>query len=618
MSPAIRLLAQVALAATLLAIVPADASSGGLRRVLILASFGPDVAPFRTISASFRTEVAQLCPDPVEFLDVSLETARFESADETPVIEYVRAILAKRNIDLVVANGGPATRFWLRHRGSLLAAAIPVIAVVEERQLKGLPLSPGDAAVLISVDVPGLLRHILEVLPDTREVWVVVGNSPLEKFWLAVLQEAWQPFSDRVRITFMNDLPFQEQLRKSAALPPHSVLFYLFMLVDAAGVPYGQETAIGTLHAAANAPVFGWSDDLLGHGIVGGPLLPLSVAGHKAALAAQRLFSGPAAAAVERSTTGAAPPAYDWRELQRWGIEEGRLPPGSRILFRRPSVLKEYRWPILASLGVIAAQALAIAGFLVAHRRRRQAEAEARNLRQELARAGRISIIGRLASSLAHELNQPLGAILRNAEAADLLLDATPPDLAEVRAILSDIRNDDHRAGSVIDGIRSLLRRHEVEMTLLGPGSIVESVAALVRSDAQARGVSLAVDIATDLPRIRGNAVQLQQVLLNLMINGMEAMDSSAGRPRALAVCARPLEGGEVEVAVSDSGPGIPAEDVEKIFENFYTTKPGGMGMGLSICRDIVAAHGGRVHAENRAGGGAVLRIVLPVEQGAR
>jgi signal transduction histidine kinase len=126
------------------------------------------------------------------------------------------------------------------------------------------------------------------------------------------------------------------------------------------------------------------------------------------------------------------------------------------------------------------------------------------------------------------------------------------------------------------------------------------------------------VEVAPDLPPIRGNAVQLQQVLLNLMINGMEAMDSTAGRPRALAVGARPLEGGEVEVAVSDSGPGIPAEDVERIFENFYTTKPGGMGMGLSICRDIVAAHGGRVHAENRAGGGAVLRIVLPVERGAR
>src|SRR5262249_35288776 len=178
------------------------------------------------------------------------------------------------------------------------------------------------------------------------------------------------------------------------------------------------------------------------------------------------------------------------------------------ILFQPPSILRTYGWPILAALALILVQALAITGLLVARHRRRQAEEETQRLRRELAHAGRGSGVGQLGSSVAAGVNPPLGAILRNAEAAELILDSTQPNLGEVRAILSDIRKDDHRAGSVIDGIRGLLRRHDMEMKPVHLEAIVNTVVDLVRPDAQSRGVTFTIDMPSDLPMVRGNTVQ--------------------------------------------------------------------------------------------------------------
>ncbi len=596
--------------------VPLAAQEGVPRRVLILDSFGRDFAPYSSVAATFRTELAQRSPDPVVFLEVSVESVAIDSPEEAAVVEYVRALCRQRKIDLVLANGQAAARFWLRHEKGLLPGTPPAIVVMEERHLKQLSLAPDDAAVTIRLDTGELMRHILQVLPGTANVYVILGDSPLERLWRTELSRDWKPFEGQVRLTFLNDLPFEEILRRTAALPPRSAIFFGLMLVDAAGVPHEQATAADRLRAVANAPIFGWSNDLLGHGIVGGRLISLAQLGRNAAGAAERILEGDRPEDVRLPVLEAGPALYDWRELQRWSIDARRLPPGSRILLRPPSFFSEYRWPILASLGIIGIQALAIAGLLALRRRQQQAEGEALRLRGELAHAGRVSVMGQLASSLAHELNQPLGAILRNAEAADLFLEASPPNLEEVRAILSDIRKDDQRAGNVIDGIRALVRRHDVEMRPVNMRAVVDAVAGLLSHEAQSRRVTLSTDLAGDLPPVRGNPVQLQQVLLNLMINGMEAIGASSNGRRALLVRARPLERGLLEIAVSDSGPGIPAEELPRIFENFYTTKSGGMGMGLAICRRIVEAHGGKIRAENDPGGGATFRVTLPAEGG--
>lgn len=247
---------------------------------------------------------------------------------------------------------------------------------------------------------------------------------------------------------------------------------------------------------------------------------------------------------------------------------------------------------------------------------RKQAQAETDELRREVNHAGRVSMLGQLSSSLAHELSQPLGAILRNVEAAEILLDSPDPDLVELRAIISDIHKDDRRAGDIIDRLRALLKRRQLQFQTLSIDSLVNDVSSLVRADAASRHIEFTCAIAESLPPASGDRVHLTQVLINLILNGMDSIDESGGPRRRVEIAARPSDAQHLEISVTDTGCGIPPDALERVFEPFYTTKEGGMGMGLAVSRAIVEAHGGELLAANGADGGAIFTIVLPVSRG--
>lgn len=243
---------------------------------------------------------------------------------------------------------------------------------------------------------------------------------------------------------------------------------------------------------------------------------------------------------------------------------------------------------------------------------RKQTELEAQRLRQDLAHIGRVSVMGELTASLAHELNQPLTAILSNAQAAQRLLAADVVNLEEVREILHDIVTDDKRAGDMIHRLRGLIKKGDLEFAALDLNEIVGEVAWLVRSDAILRNVSLRLEFADDLPKVRGDRVQLQQVVLNLVLNGLEAMRESGAGERTLVIRTAMDGASAVRVAVQDSGAGIDEKDLTRMFEPLYTTKAEGLGMGLAIVRTIVDAHGGGLQASNNPGGGATVQFTLP------
>jgi PAS domain S-box-containing protein len=273
---------------------------------------------------------------------------------------------------------------------------------------------------------------------------------------------------------------------------------------------------------------------------------------------------------------------------QRWLVSRGRMHPDAQ---RKPARM----------MGV----ALDIT-------ERKQAEQESVQHRNELAHVARVSTMGQLASSLAHEINQPLGAILRNAEAAELFLQEPSPDIDEIRAILADIREDDQRAGEVIDRMRGLIKRREIERCPLDLHLLAGEVVRLVRPDAEMRRVRLVIEPGPVLPPVQGDRVQLQQVMLNLLINAMDAVKDNPPAKRLVTVSAQPTSA-NIEVSVSDNGQGISADQLVRVFEPFFTSKPNGLGMGLAISRSIIEAHGGQLWAESGPGGGAVFRFVLPV-----
>lgn len=326
----------------------------------------------------------------------------------------------------------------------------------------------------------------------------------------------------------------------------------------------------------------------------------------------------------------------DWRDVAGARIAEFfELPPGTYTFRVRAAnndgvwndavtslsfVLEPFFWQTwwfrlgLVALLVNTGGALA---WWRSRAKHRQALAELERVgrqQAELAHTARLSTLGQLASTLAHELSQPLGAILRNAEAAEMLFDRKPLDEEEIRAILADIRRDDQRAGAVIDRMRALLKRRALEFERLSVSELLNDVMALTRAEAQSRQVNLRFNVAPDLHPVQGDRVHLQQVLLNLLMNGMDAMAEVPSGRRRLDVYARNSSGNTVEVAVSDSGPGIPTDKLGRVFEPFFTTKPHGMGVGLAICQTIISTHHGHISAENRPEGGAVFRFTLPTD----
>jgi len=246
---------------------------------------------------------------------------------------------------------------------------------------------------------------------------------------------------------------------------------------------------------------------------------------------------------------------------------------------------------------------------------RKETELELRRQRAELAHVTRISMMGELGASLAHELNQPLTAILSNAQAAQRFLAVNPADLEEVREILKDIVQDNSRASEVIRRLRTLVKKEDLEFAPLDLGSVVGDVMLLARSDAILHNTRVSLQIDPDLPPVRGDKVQLQQVVLNLLLNAFDAMKDCPDHEREVKVSAEPQGGRSVKVAVADRGTGLSRQDVDKIFQPFYTTKRDGLGMGLSISRSIIETHGGRLWAENNPDQGATFCFTVPVEK---
>jgi len=241
-----------------------------------------------------------------------------------------------------------------------------------------------------------------------------------------------------------------------------------------------------------------------------------------------------------------------------------------------------------------------------------RAEIEAVQSRQALAHVGRVSTIGELTASLAHQLSQPLTGILSNAQAARRLLDRMPPDYTELRAATSDIVEDARRAGEVVQKLRELLRRGELKMIPIDVSAVLRDIVHLITSDAIIRRITLALEIDNHPLMVLGDRVQLQQVLLNLIVNALEAIDEHADQRIVRVYCQRTIEQ-RIRIMVSDSGAGLPAGSEDLVFDPFYTTKPDGMGIGLSVSRSIVESHHGRLWVVPNDGPGVTFAFSIPI-----
>ena len=453
--------AALAVALLLAMLGQSQAADPAPKRVLMLHSFGFRFKPWTDFAEILRLEMIKQSNAPIDFLDHSLLTARVDDDKAlAPFVDYLQALYEEKAPDLIVALGAPAAEFVQRYRQRLFPKTPMLFTAVEARRVQYDKLTENDTVAAAAHDFPAAIETILQVLPDTKVIAVVNGASPNEMFWQGVLERELAPLSGRVELRWYNRLSFEDILRNAASLPPHSAIFWHLMSVDAAGVTHEGNTALSRLSSAANAPIFSYLDIFFDGSIVGGSVHSVREGMAVAAAAAIRILNGEKAGDVKVPPTRFKPPRFDWRQLQRWNISESRLPPGSEVLFREPTAWQRYSWQIALITAVILAQAGLISALLNERRRRQLAEVQSRQRMTELARVVRFSTAGELTASIAHEINQPLGAILTNAETADAILKSPTPDIAELKDIVKDIVQDDRRAGEVVRRMRSLLKKH--------------------------------------------------------------------------------------------------------------------------------------------------------------
>jgi len=461
-------------------------------------------------------------------------------------------------------------------------------------------------------DEPADALAVMDVTNTERAV--VIGNSPNEQFWTLQMERSLEPLKNHLTALFYNRLSFDEILRAASSLPPNSAIFWVQSQVDARGTMREGDRALRELAAVANAPIFSYDDAYFDGDIVGGPMSSVSETTKRTTEVALRILGGEKPATITTPVMQYGPPKYDWRQLQRWGIRESRLPPGSDVQFREPTMWDRYRWHMAVVCAVILLQAVLISGLFYEHRRRQLAEAQVGRRTAQLIHSNRFAVAGELTATMAHELNQPLGAILANADTAEILLKSSAPDLQELREIVTDIRRDDQRASEVLRRLRSMLARSPFENRNFDLNEIARESIQLLSILSMDRKVDLSAFTAPMPLLVKGDSVQLQQVISNLVVNAMDAMSKTPRGERRVIV--RTVRADNfAEVSVSDTGPGIPSDKFNEVFEPFFTTKPHGMGIGLSIARTIAEAHDGRIWAENQAEGGAVFHVRLPLSR---
>jgi len=611
--PAGRLTAVALLAALLAPGAAAAERPQEPRTVLVLYTYGRMLPANLEFEAGLRRAFDPSDAAPVEIFEEFLDLERFGGGPYQAALEtYLREKYAAREPDAVVAAASAGLEFLLARRGRLFPSIPVVHAGVDRSRRDALrPLPPDVVGVPWDLDFTGTIELALRLHPRAGRLVLVTGATPQDRLLEGLVRAAAAGAAAGRTVEHLAARPHSEVLSRLATLGSDAVVVTPGYFADGAGRDFLPRESTVAMVAAARAPVYTVYSTTLGTGVVGGSMVTFDAIGAEAGREAAALLRGasPGALAVPASLSPGV--HLDWRQLRRWGVDQRRVPAGAVLHFRPPGFFETYRQEALAGGLVFAVQAALIGLLLVERRRRRAAELARQAVRTELMHASRLAVAGELVASIAHEINQPLGAIQANADAGELMLASGADRREDLRAILADIRRDDQRASEVIRRLRALLAKGEVEKRNLDLEEAVRDVERVLSPESRRRGVSIELRLPGGPVEVHGDRVQLQQVVINLALNAMDAVAAQPEARRRVEVSLA-REAGWIVLGVRDRGPGIPAEHLPKLFESFFTTKSGGMGLGLAIARTIVEAHGGRIRAENAPEGGAAFVVELP------
>jgi signal transduction histidine kinase len=537
-------------------------------------------------------------------------------ANDLIAAAYLRQKYLSLQPDVIVAVSEGAFEFVLRKRAALFPQA-PVVHVHIYRHalLSRAALPPDVVGVPVEYDSLGTIRQALRWSPAATKLVIVTGASDRDRAWESRLREEVPAAVGKVSVEFLAGQTSASVAKRLKGLGPSAVVFTPGFYEDEENELTTPRQSVAMMAAASTAPVYGPLNTFIGTGAVGGRTPSFEEMGRAAALLVEQLLAGADPSSLQVPALMPTALRVDWRQVQRWGIDERAIPADAVISFREPEFWETNRRAVILAFSVILLQAALIAALLLEHRRRRRAELAVNRQRIELWHASRLAVAGELTASIAHEINQPLGAILTNADAGELLLQRGGDSREHLRRIIGDIRRDDLRASDVIRRLRALLAKHDAERIPFDANDALADVVNLLGSEAARRAVTLDFHAGTAPARVVGDRVQFRQVIINLVLNAIESAADVADERRKVVMSVED-RAQRVRIIVRDGGHGIAPEHMPHLFESFFSTKQAGMGLGLSIARTIVESHGGRIWAEPGCGTGpgATFTVELPLE----
>ncbi len=549
----------------LIACLPSAAAEGARPRSMLVLDDANVRSPFYyEVFSRLRATVNVSGGSPVNIYAESLDLSRFTGqAYEDGLNKYFQVKYGDRPIGVIVAVGSAALDYVLQERSKLWPGVPVVFGFVNEPTVARLNLPPGVTGSFVKLSFADMMAAARAVVPDLERIAFV--GDPLER------QTVYRHWKDEIpsatmglQIIDLRGLAMRQLRQRVASLPDHTAILYTGIYSDGEGTFYVPAEALALIATTANRPIVSTAETELGRGSIGGFLIRGSLIGETAARLAMRILDGEDAVNIPVALGDVVRPIFDWRQMQRWGVSESSLPPGSEIRFREPTGWDLYKAQILAISAAILVQTAFIIWLLYERRYRRRAEAMARDTMTELTQVNRLAAAGELSASIAHEINQPLTGIVSRAGAARRWLAGETPKIDKAQ-----------------------IRKYRIE---------------------------LRTELDDRLPSVTGNEVQLQQVILNLLMNAVEAMHFT--QPRVLCIQSRLSKPEVVHVSIEDTGNGIDPSEGDRIFKPLFTTKASGMGMGLSICRSIIENHDGRIWISQGAVRGSIFQFELPANHG--
>lgn len=515
-------------------------------------------------------------------------------------------------IKAIVAIGNGALRYLLDANPRPWPDVPVVFTTVSANAAAKMQLPPNVTGHTMKFSLESAVKLSRLLLPETKRM-VLIGNTPENDNYRPYFGEEIQSLYEQIEFLDLRGKQIEEVRQTASSLPQDTVIYYTHVSDDGSGRRFVSLDALTSIAAAANQPILVDNEINIGAGPLGGMVFDPETQGRDAGKLVQRLLQGESAASIPIASSEPHL-IFDWRQLKRWKLDPQQLPAQSEVRFYEPNVWERYRWQLAGIAAILVLQFILMLALLLEHRRRSRAEQASRRRLAEIAHMNRTTTATFFSATIAHELNQPLAAILSNAEAAELFLKADPPAIKDVQEILADIRRDDKRASELIQRMRELLKKSESVVQVINLNEVIKHTLQFLASEAKNRNVTLAAYLSYHHLFVFADPVQLQQVLINLVINSMDAMADMPENERLVSV---KTSSGDVsaEICVSDSGPGF-GKNLDRIFESFFTTKPQGMGLGMSITSEIIHAHGGQIRAENNPDGGAIVRVTLPLHKG--